>query len=161
MKEFNAIIAEMRKDYYRMGRSSSKLDTDLMDMLRSFADQLVPAYASEMDAIVVSKNAEIDTLKDQVAQLAEMQNPDIQVQKTIALEKRLNKQKAINKNLVDQNAELLADLKRSNEQYQHLVKAHGRVRRADGLRHAPGDRGRNRRPRRRDHRNTDSEGGKQ
>lgn len=121
MKKFNAIIAEMRKDYYKMGRSNAKLDTDLMDMLRSFADQLVPSYASEMDALLVGKNAEIDTLKDQVSQLVEMQNPDIQVQKAIALEKRLNEQKAINKNLVDQNAELLADLKRSNEQYQHLV----------------------------------------
>ena len=84
-------------------------------------DMIEAAYKSELQAHVKNFESTINNLVDENARLVEMQNHDIQVQKTIALEKLLDKQKAINKNLVDDYAELLADLKRSNEQYQHLV----------------------------------------
>ena len=98
-----------------------KLDLPHKMEAHNAIDRIDAAYKSELQAHVKNFESTINNLVDENARLVEMQNPDIQVQKTIALEKRLNEQKAINKNLVDQNADLLADIKRSNEQYQHLV----------------------------------------
>jgi len=116
MKEFDFVITEITT------RAEHAHDAALNDPDDTVHHEAVSQLLISLrDRIVAAHKTDIENLEDKIARLVEMQNPDIQVQKTIALEKRLNKQKAINKNLVDQNAELLADLKRSNEQYQHLV----------------------------------------
>lgn len=116
MMEFDFVINEITT------RAEHAHDAGLRDPYDTVHHEAVSQLLISLrDRLVAAHKTDVENLEDNIARLVEMQNPDIQVQKTIALEKRLYKQKAINKDLVDKNAELLADLKRSNEQYQHIV----------------------------------------